>query len=161
MSESRLGGRPFEVVMKKQVEVWEMERQEKQRMKELKDRLSFVPHLHFIHERSVPSPIHVVSFIGVDFFKKLEIPDYILNIKDELIQLNVMDEFIKEYLINPYPDHRLTNGPFGKVVQILYRVEYEHSYVFDVQKGLFVDCWLGVPQMGIGRLTLKGGGVLR
>jgi len=106
IGESRLGGRPFEVVMKKQVEVWEMERQEKQRMKELKDRLSFVPHLHFIHERSVPSPIHVVSFIGVDFFKKLEIPDYILNIKDELKQLNVMDEFIKEYLINPYPDHR-------------------------------------------------------
>jgi hypothetical protein len=161
ISESRLGGRPFEVVMKKQVEVWEMERQEKQRMKELKDRLSFVPHLLFIHERSVPSPIHIVNFIGVEFFKKLEIPDYILNIKDELKQLNVMDEFIKEYLINPYPDHRLTNGPFGKVVQILYRVEYEHSYVFDVQKGLFVDCWLGVPQMGIGRLTLKGGGVLR
>jgi selenocysteine lyase/cysteine desulfurase len=70
MSESRLGGRPFEVVMKKQVEVWEMERQEKQRMKELKDRLSFVPHLHFINESSLPSPIHVVSFIGVAFFKK-------------------------------------------------------------------------------------------
>ena len=27
IGESRLGGRPFEVVMKKQVEVWEMERQ--------------------------------------------------------------------------------------------------------------------------------------
>jgi hypothetical protein len=161
IGESRLGGRPFEVVMKKQVEMWEMERQEKQRMKELKDRLSFVPHLHFIHERSVPSPIHVVCWVGVHHFKRLDLPQHILNVTDELTRLNVVEEFISDYLRNPYPDHRLTSGPFGKVVQILYRVEYEHSYVFDVHKGLFVDCWLGVPQMGIGRLTLKGGGVLR
>lgn len=159
LGESRLGGRPFEVVMTNQVKTWELEREERRRVQELKERMSFVPHLHFIHERSVPSPIHVVCFIGVNHFKRLEIPDYILNTTDELTRLNLLDSFIMEYLRNP-PDHRLTHSVFGKVVQILYRFEYDKSYVFDIEKGLFVDVHFGVPRMGIGRLTLRSGGIL-
>ena len=159
LGESRLGGRPFEVVMTNQVKTWELEKEERRRVQELKERMSFVPHLHFIHERSVPSPIHVVCFIGVNHFKRLEIPDYILNTTDELTRLNLLDSFLVEYLRNP-PDHRLTHSVFGKVVQILYRFEYDKSYVFDIQKGLFMDVHFGVPRMGIGRLKLRSGGIL-
>lgn len=159
LGESRLGGRPFEVVMTNQVKTWELEREERRRVQELKERNSFVPHLHFIHERSVPSPIHVVCFIGVNHFKRLEIPDYILNTTDELTRLNLLDTFLVEYLRNP-PDKRLTNSLFGKVVQILYRFEYDKSYVFDIQKGLFMDVHFGVPRVGIGKLRLRSGGML-
>lgn len=159
LGESRLGGRPFEVVMTNQVKTWELEREERRRVQELKERMSFQPHLHFIHERSVPSPIHVVCFIGVNHFKRLEIPDYILNTTDELTRLNLLDSFLVDYLRNP-PDHRLTHSVFGKVVQILYRFEYDKSYVFDIQKGLFMDVHFGVPRMGIGRLKLRSGGIL-
>lgn len=159
LGESRLGGRPFEVVMTNQVKTWELEREERRRVQELKERMSFVPHLHFIHERSVPSPIHVVCFIGVNHFKRLEIPDYILKTTDELTRLNLLDSFIMDYLRNP-PDHRLTHGPFGKVVQILYRFEYDKSYVFDIQKGLFMDVHFGVPRVGTGKLRLRSGGML-
>ena len=160
LGESRLGGRPFEVVMKNQVKTWEIEKEEKRRVQELKDRKSFVPHLHFLHERSIPSPIHVVCFIGVNHFKRLEIPEYILNTSDELNRLNLLDSFIMSYLRNPYPDRRLTCGPFGQVVQILYRFEYDKSYVFDVEKGLFTDVHIGVIRMGIGKLVLRSGGML-
>jgi hypothetical protein len=160
ISESAIGGIPFDTVMKQQMAEWLSERQEKQRVKELKERLSFVPHLHFIHERNVPSPIHVVCWVGVHHFKRLDLPQHILNVKDELTRLNVVEEFIGDYLRCP-PDNRLVCGPFGVVVQILFRDDYHHSYVYDATSGAFIDSVFGIPLMDSGKLTVKGGGKLR
>ena len=160
ISESAIGGIPFDTVMKQQMAKWLSERQEKQRVKELKERLSFVPHLHFIHERNVPSPIHVVCWVGVHHFKRLDLPQHILNVKDELTRLNVVEEFIRDYLRCP-PDNRLVCGPFGVVVQILFRDDYHHSYVYDATSGAFTDSVFGIPRMDSGKLTVKGGGKLR
>ena len=160
ISESAIGGIPFDTVMKQQMAEWLSERQEKQRVKELKERLSFVPHLHFIHERNVPSPIHVVCWVGDHHFKRLDLPQHILNVKDELTRLNVVEEFIRDYLRCP-PDNRLVCGPYGVVVQILFRDDYHHSYVYDATSGAFTDSVFGIPRMDSGKLTVKGGGKLR
>lgn len=158
--ESPLGGDEFESVLREQIRLWDLQRNERQRERDLKEKLSFVPHLHFIHERNVPSPIHVVCIIGVHHFKRLDIPQHILDFENRLTQLTLVEEFILEYLRDS-PDRRLVSSPFGRVIQILFRDEYEHSYVFDVERGEFVDSLSGVPRVGEGRLSVRGGGELR
>ena len=155
IQESPIGGETFLSELDREKNKRRIDQQEREKVQELKDRKSFVPHLHFIHERNVPSPIHVVCFIGVEFFKKLELPDYVFEITDENQRVQVVEGFLRDYLLNP-PTYQYINSVFGRVRQILYRIEYDRSWVFEVSENRFIGEHHGVPRMGVSRLDVGG-----
>ena len=155
IQESPIGGETFLFELDREKNKRRIDQQEREKVQELKDRKSFVPHLHFIHERNVPSPIHVVGFIGVSHFKRLELPDYLFEITDENQRVLVVEGFLRDYLLNP-PTYQYINSVFGRVRQILYRNEYDRSWVFEVSENRFIGEHHGVPRMGVSRLDVGG-----
>ena len=155
IQESPIGGETFLSELDREKNKRRIDQQEREKVQELKDRKSFVPHLHFIHERNVPSPIHVVCFIGVNHFKRLELPDYVFEITDEDQRVQVVEGFMRDYLLNP-PTYQYINSVFGRVRQILYRIEYDRSWVFEVSENRFIGEHHGVPRMGVSRLDVGG-----
>lgn len=155
IQESPIGGETFLSELDREKNKRRIDQQEREKVQELKDRKSFVPHLHFIHERNVPSPIHVVCFIGVNHFKRLELPDYVFEITDENQRVQVVEGFLRDYLLNP-PTYQYINSVFGRVRQILYRIEYDRSWVFEVSENRFIGEHHGVPRMGVSRLDVGG-----
>ena len=155
IQESPIGGETFLSELDREKNKRRIDQQEREKVQELKDRKSFVPHLHFIHERNVPSPIHVVCFIGVNHFKRLELPDYVFEITDEDQRVQVVEGFLRDYLLNP-PTYQYINSVFGRVRQILYRIEYDRSWVFEVSENRFIGEHQGVPRMGVSRLDVSG-----
>ena len=155
IQESPIGGETFLSELDREKNKRRIDQQEREKVQELKDRKSFVPHLHFIHERNVPSPIHVVCFIGVNHFKRLELPDYVFEITDEDQRVQVVEGFLRDYLLNP-PTYQYINSVFGRVRQILYRIEYDRSWVFEVSENRFIGEHHGVPRMGVSRLDVGG-----
>lgn len=155
IQESPIGGETFLSELDREKNKRRIDQQEREKVQELKDRKSFVPHLHFIHERNVPSPIHVVCFIGVNHFKRLELPDYVFEITDEDQRVQVAEGFLRDYLLNP-PTYQYINSVFGRVRQILYRIEYDRSWVFEVSENRFIGEHHGVPRMGVSRLDVGG-----
>ena len=155
IQESPIGGETFLSELDREKNKRRIDQQEKEKVQELKDRKSFVSHLHFIHERNVPSPIHVVCFIGVNHFKRLELPDYVFEITDENQRVQVVEGFLRDYLSNP-PTYQYINSVFGRVRQILYRIEYDRSWVFEVSENRFIGEHYGVPRMGVSRLDVGG-----
>ena len=155
IQESPIGGESFLFELDREKNKRRIDQQEREKVQELKDRKSFVPHLHFIHERNVPSPIHVVCFIGVNHFKRLELPDYVFEITDENQRVQVVEGFLRDYLLNP-PTYQYINSVFGRVRQILYRIEYDRSWVFEVSENRFIGEHQGVPRMGVSRLDVSG-----
>lgn len=155
IQESPIGGETFLSELDREKNKRRIDQQEREKVQELKDRKSFVQHLHFIHERNVPSPIHVVCFIGVNHFKRLELPDYVFEITDENQRVQVVEGFLRGYLLNP-PTYQYINSVFGRVRQILYRIEYDRSWVFEVSENRFIGEHHGVPRMGVSRLDVGG-----
>ena len=155
IQESPIGGESFLFELDREKNKRRIDQQEREKVQELKDRKSFVSHLHFIHERNVPSPIHVVCFIGVNHFKRLELPDYVFEITDEDQRVQVVEGFLRDYLLNP-PTYQYINSVFGRVRQILYRIEYDRSWVFEVSENRFIGEHHGVPRMGVSRLDVGG-----
>jgi hypothetical protein len=123
---------------------------EKAKVQELRARRAFTPHLWVIHERSVPSPIFVVAFFGVETFKRVELPDIVLAETAIGGRLVTLASFLADNLRDP----SYLASPFGRAVQVLYRDTYDHSFVFDVAEGRFTHELHEAPPVGRAFLTL-------
>ncbi len=124
---------------------------------EARCRAEFRPHLWVIHERSVPSPIFVVAFCGVDRFLRADLPEGIVNLSRPE-QLRV----IKEVAQSHYKEKEGSAIPFGKILGYLYRYTYDASLKLTIE-GEVVGEVQGAPSVGrvsitIGNKTLQGGG---
>jgi len=108
-------------------------------------RMEFVPHLHAIHERTIPShPIFVVAFLGFDTLKRADLPDVIQNLPNGDAKLLAVAGFCE--VVCTHQDYeRLRNNPFGRLLQLLYRDTYTHAYVYNVADKTFVGEYHGVP----------------
>lgn len=152
---SPLGGDDFRTVLLQAQHQRDVDLRELSKVRELKERSVFSPHLFFIHERSIPSPIHAVAFVGAEHFKKMELPAYIQEKLTCVDCLDTIEKYLISYVSNP-PSARYMNSLFGKAVQILFRDTYDHAFVFDISELRFVGHFKGVPKTGHATLTHKG-----
>ena len=118
---------------------------------ELRARRDFRPHLWVIHENSVPSPIFVVAWFGVDAFKRVELPAAVADDPSMGSRLVALTRWLSDNL----QDKAYLCSPFGRPTQILYRDTYDHSYVFDVAQRCFTHELNEPPPVGRAQLTLR------
>lgn len=124
---------------------------EKAKVQELRARRAFTPHLWVIHERSIPSPIFVVAFFGIDTFKRVPIPAEVTAQPSLGPQLVVLARILTANL----EDRAYLCSPFGRPTQVLFRDTYDHSYVFDVEQRRFTHELHEAPPVGRAFLTLR------
>lgn len=118
---------------------------------ELRARRDFRPHLWVIHENTVPSPIFVVAWFGVDTFKRVELPAAVAD--DPSVGSRLVS--LAEWLSDNLRDERYLVSPFGRPTQILYRVTYDHSYVFDVAQRCFTHELNEPPPVGRAFVSIR------
>ncbi len=118
---------------------------------ELRARRDFRPHLWVIHENTVPSPIFVVAWFGVDVFKRVELPANVADDPSMGSRLVTLAGWLSDNL----QDKAYLCSPFGRPTQILYRDTYDHSYVFDVAQRCFTHELNEPPPVGRAQLTLR------
>lgn len=124
---------------------------EKAKVQELRARRAFTPHLWVIHERSIPSPIFVVAYFGIDTFKRVPIPAEVTSLPSLGAQLVVLAQVLTTNL----EDRAYLCSPFGRPTQVLFRDTYDHSYVFDVEQRRFTHELHEAPPVGRAFLTLR------
>lgn len=132
-----------------------MDAKEEALREELQRRAAFRPHLWVIHENRVPSPIFVVAMLGIDRFKRIELPNEIARLTHTGHIMMEIASMLNERLEDP----KYLSSPFGKPVQILYRDTYDHSYVYDVAERRFTDEQHKHPPIGkvsMGRRRNRG-----
>lgn len=130
-----LGGDAFEEALAETRHQIAVDEQERALHEELQRRAAFRPHLWVIHENRVPSPIFVVAMLGIDRFKRIELPDEIAALTHTGHIMMEIASMLNERLKDP----KYLSSPFGKPKQILYRDAYDHSYVYDVAERRFTD----------------------
>ncbi len=118
---------------------------------ELRARRDFRPHLWVIHENTVPSPIFVVAWLGIDTFKRVELPETVAQ--DPSVGSGLVT--LARWLSDNLQDKAYLCSPFGRPTQILYRDTYDHSYVFDVAQRRFTHELNEPPPVGRAQLTLR------
>ncbi|MBU3679808.1 MAG: hypothetical protein FGM32_09420 [Candidatus Kapabacteria bacterium] len=128
-----LAGERFDEVLEDTRRFIEASRREKALAAELRARAEFVPHLWVIHERSIPSPIFVVAMLGVDTFKRVELPEKIAAQTSTGQQLVDIAAMLNEGL----RDKAYLCSPFGRPTHVLFRDTFDHAYVYDVQERRF------------------------
>ncbi|MFN5377178.1 MAG: hypothetical protein ACK5BQ_00220 [Ignavibacteria bacterium] len=134
----------------------ERARREQLLAQELKRRREFTPHLWVIHENKIPSPIFPVAMFGIDTFKRVEIPQQLVD--TEHVGQRLID--MASWLIENLRDPRYLTSLFGRPTQVLYRDTYDHSYVFDVATRCWVDELHEPPARVTATLTLKNSRVI-
>jgi len=72
---------------------------------------NFKPYVWLKHSEKVGSPIFAVSFMGVEYFKKVELPGHIADI-NKSDQLEFLEDFIKDH----YSKNKDSISPFGKII---------------------------------------------
>lgn len=130
-----------------------IERNARERMlaAELRARRDFRPHLWVIHENTVPSPIFVVAWFGVDTFKRVELPETVAQDPSMGSRLVTLTGWLSDNL----RDKAYLWSPFGRPTQILYRDTYEHSYVFDVAERRFTHELNEPPPVGRAFVSIR------
>ncbi len=133
-----------------------VDRHEREFLADYLARKAFIPHIHAIHERRIPEhPFFAIAFLGIDHFKRIDLPSHIIEMGTIGEQLQAVWEFMDH--ISTSPDyHRITGGPFGRATSLLFRDTYDHSYVYDVATRKFIGEYEGVPRTGTATITLKG-----
>jgi hypothetical protein len=147
-----LAGDSFDEVLEETHQYIEACKRERKLAAELRARAAFTPHLWVVPENKIPSPIFVVAMLGVETFKRFEIPEEILSLDstgDVLIALGSM-------LKDRFHDRAYMASPFGRAVQVLYRDTYDHSYVYDVEQQCWIDELFTSPPTGQARIAPKG-----
>jgi hypothetical protein len=100
------------------------EKKKEEKEKEDLARLKFKPHLWVLPERSVPSPIFVVCFMGEATFRFASLPDGIAN-----MSMEKQKEIVKETIQTHFKEKNGLAGPFGKVLQYQYRITYDSHWL--------------------------------
>ena len=146
-----LAGDAFEESLEFTRRAIELNARERMLAAELRARRDFRPHLWVIHENTVPSPIFVVGFFGIDVFKRVELPKHVAQDPDVGSQLVELARFLTDNL----RDKAYLTSPFGRPTQVLFRDTYDHSYVYDVATRAFTHELREPPPIGRALLTLR------
>ncbi len=142
---SLLAGDGFDQALAESIAKQELERRERALEQELKDRRSFVPHLYAEHEKRIPEhPFFAIAFLGINHFKRIDVPEEIMNIEDTGQRLLAVKEFI-DNLVDAYMELRVLGGPFGKVLRFLFRDTFDVAYVYDINERAYTDVRTSAP----------------
>lgn len=133
----------------------EIDRRERAHASELKARRAFVPHVLVVHERTVPDhPFFIVAVLGVDHFKRIDLPDYILSITDPSARMDAVAGLLAA-VQHSDAYARVLDGPFGPARQFLYRDAFDHAWVFDLAAARCIGEHHGVPRVGRLRYDMR------
>ena len=94
---------------------------------EKQERLHFKPHIYIKHSESTPRSITTVCFIGVSYFKHIELPSNI-HILSEEKQIEIVSKIINKH-------YQIEEGKiqmFGHITGYIYRKTYDDSIEFTV-----------------------------
>ena len=150
-----LAGVGFEQALAESIAQQELERRERALAQELKDRQSFVPHLYAEHEKRIPEhPFFAIAFLGINHFKRIDVPEEIMQIEDAGQRLWAVKEFI-DNLVDAYEELRVLGGPFGKVLRFLFRDTYDVAYVYDINERAYTDVRTSAPPEQRATLTVN------
>jgi hypothetical protein len=147
-----LAGEHFDEALEETRRYVDASRKERLLADELRARAAFTPHLWVVPENKIPSPIFVVAMLGVETFKRYEIPEEIASLSNTGDILIALGSMLKERC----KDREYMASPFGRVVQVLYRDTYDHSYVYDIEQQCWIDELFTCPPSGQTRIALKG-----
>jgi hypothetical protein len=147
-----LAGEHFDEALEETRRYVDASRKERLLADELRARAAFTPHLWVVPENKIPSPIFVVAMLGVETFKRFEIPEEIASLSNPGDILIALGSILKERC----NDRAYMASPFGRAVQVLYRDTYDHSYVYDIEQQCWIDELFTCPPSGQTRIALKG-----
>jgi hypothetical protein len=153
---SPLGGDVVSTIIAQLRHLDAVDSQEQALLDERRARAEFVPHIHAMHERRIPEhPFFAIAFLGINHFKRVDLPASILQMTNTSAQLlavwDLMDEICtsEEY-------YRITGGPFGRARTLLYRDAFDHAYVYDVASRAVIEEINGVPSISTATITFNG-----
>jgi hypothetical protein len=147
-----LAGEHFDEALEETRRYVDASRKERLLADELRARAAFTPHLWVVPENKIPSPIFVVAMLGVETFKRFEIPEEIASLSNPGDILIALGSILKERC----RDRAYMASPFGRAVQVLYRDTYDHSYVYDIEQQCWIDELFTCPPSGQTRIAFKG-----
>jgi hypothetical protein len=147
-----LAGEHFDEALEETRRYVDASRKERLLADELRARAAFTPHLWVVPENKIPSPIFVVAMLGVETFKRFEIPEEIASLSNPGDILIALGSILKERC----NDRAYMASPFGRAVQVLYRDTYDHSYVYDIEQQCWIDELFTCPPSGQTRIAIKG-----
>jgi hypothetical protein len=147
-----LAGEHFDEALEETRRYVDASRKERLLAAELHARAAFTPHLWVVPENKIPSPIFVVAMLGVETFKRFEIPEEIASLSNPGDILIALGSILKERC----RDRAYMASPFGRAVQVLYRDTYDHSYVYDIEQQCWIDELFTCPPSGQTRIAIKG-----
>ena len=130
--------------------------EEIKRKQEKQERLHFKPHIYIKHSESTPRSITTVCFIGVSYFKHIELPPNIHMLSDEK-QIETVTKIINKH----YQIEEGKNGMFGHITGYIYRKTYDDSIEFSVTGEVLgrstEKIHEGKATLTIGGKTIEGG----
>ena len=147
-----LAGEHFDEALEETRRYVDASRKERLLADELRARAAFTPHLWVVPENKIPSPIFVVAMLGVETFKRFEIPEEIASLSNPGDILIALGSMLKERC----RDRAYMASPFGRAVQVLYRDTFDHSYVYDIEQQCWIDELFTCPPSGQTRIAIKG-----
>jgi hypothetical protein len=114
-------------------------------------RAEFIPHCWVYHQKTIPSPIMAVCFMGIDRFKRIDLPDVISDCVTTQSRLDALRDYLDKILENS----RYSRGPFGPAVRVHFRDTYDHAFVYDVRLRRFVSEVHTAPPQTIARWSTR------
>jgi len=123
---------------------------------EKQERLHFKPHIYIKHSESRPHSITTVCFIGVNYFKHIELPPNIHMLSDEK-QIETVTKIINKH----YQIEEGKNGMFGQTTGYIYRKTYDDGIEFSVTGEVIgrstEKIHEGKATLTVGGKTIEGG----
>jgi len=113
-------------------------------------RQRFTPHLWVIPERKIPSPIFVVAVFGEERFRRVNLPDGILTLSE-----NLQEKIISQAASFHFASSSGQAGPFGKILGYIYRRSFDQSWRLN-DKGQLLNRHSGPVPVTKYTLSLKG-----
>ncbi len=135
---------------------------ESARVREMQARRDFVPHVWVEHERRVPEPIFVVAWLGIDLFKRMDLPAWAVAAEQEVDRLLDVARFLRDVPTDPSM-RTLMKGPFGRATHFHFRTTYDEYYVYSIAEQCFIERREGRPpssassaHVSLGRRQIRG-----
>ena len=113
-------------------------------------RQCFIPHLWVIPERKIPSPIFVVAIFGEECFRRINLPDGVLTLSE-----NLQKKIISRAACSHFNSTGGQAGPFGKIIGYFFQRTFDQSWRLNVN-GEVLSRNGGAVAIGTCTLSLKG-----
>lgn len=138
-------GEEFEQALATSIAEQQRDREERARSDDLRRRAAFVPHILVEHERTRPEhPLFMIALLGIDHFKRIDLPTEVRREKDIHTFLGQCREHIAG-VMQEGTTSQVVRGPFGRPVAFVCRFTYDLSFVFELATGSFTDVRYQAP----------------